>query len=248
MYELLELQWSPEEIAWRFESHGLFSISFRQSTVGSARIAAAAVISAGTFGSCPSAAENATAVLTLGVFFGGNATFPSSQPLSVTGRNSITGKRIRSLKRIGTNVSRPSGNAYPAYLGSPSSPTGRPHTPLQRFPGSAVRGPIDSRPKPSSTVPNSIPTRSSRTYFPGSAPFANTHHPGEQDSNESFNGLLREYKPKGHSLDYIGQRKLDAICGSLNYRRRKRLAFRSPPEVLDGLFQPLHLVVKSANS
>ena len=66
--------------------------------------------------------------------------------------------------------------------------------------------------------------------------FANPHHPWERGSNENFNGLLRQYLPKGHSLDYIGQRKLDVICERLNYRPRKRLAFRSPQEVIDGLF------------
>lgn len=72
--------------------------------------------------------------------------------------------------------------------------------------------------------------------FPVTCYFANPHHPWERGSNENFNGLLRQYLPKGHALDYIGQRKLDAICERLNYRPRKRLGFRSPQEVIDGLF------------
>lgn len=72
--------------------------------------------------------------------------------------------------------------------------------------------------------------------FPVTCYFANPHHPWERGSNENFNGLLRQYIPKGHPLHYIGAGKLEAICERLNHRPRKRLAFRSPQEVIDGLF------------
>lgn len=71
--------------------------------------------------------------------------------------------------------------------------------------------------------------------FPTICYFANPHHPWERGSNENFNGLLRQYIPKGRSLAYIGARKLDAICERLNSRPRKRHGFRSPQEVIDGL-------------
>jgi transposase, IS30 family len=67
--------------------------------------------------------------------------------------------------------------------------------------------------------------------FPITCYFANPHHPWERGSNENFNGLLRQYLPKGQSLDYIGERKLNAICDRLNTRPRKRLGYRSPQEV-----------------
>jgi len=65
--------------------------------------------------------------------------------------------------------------------------------------------------------------------------FANPHHPWERGCNENFNGLLRQYLPKGHPLDYIGEIKLDVICRRLNTRPRKRLGFISPQEVVYGL-------------
>jgi IS30 family transposase len=65
--------------------------------------------------------------------------------------------------------------------------------------------------------------------------FANPHHPWERGSNENFNGLLRQYLPKGQPLDYIGEVKLDVICRRLNTRPRKRLGFISPQEVTYGL-------------
>lgn len=62
--------------------------------------------------------------------------------------------------------------------------------------------------------------------------FANPHHPWERGSNENFNGLLRQYFPKGRSLSYIGDVKVLAISDRLNCRPRKRLGFKTPKEVL----------------
>jgi IS30 family transposase len=74
------------------------------------------------------------------------------------------------------------------------------------------------------------------SQFPIVCYFANPHHPWERGTNENFNGLLRQYIPKGHSLDYIGNRKLAFFCDRLNNRPRKRFDFRSPQEVFDELF------------
>ena len=63
--------------------------------------------------------------------------------------------------------------------------------------------------------------------------FANPHHPWERGSNENFNGLLRQYFPKGRSLSYIGNTKVLAISEKLNSRPRKRLGFKTPKEVLN---------------
>ena len=72
--------------------------------------------------------------------------------------------------------------------------------------------------------------------FPLTCYFANPHHPWERGTNENFNGLLRQYIPKGRSLDYIGNRRLNFFCDRLNNRPRKRHGFRSPQEVFDELF------------
>lgn len=62
--------------------------------------------------------------------------------------------------------------------------------------------------------------------------FANPHHPWERGSNENFNGLLRQYFPKGRSLSHIGHVKVLAISDKLNTRPRKRLGFKTPKEVI----------------
>ncbi len=72
--------------------------------------------------------------------------------------------------------------------------------------------------------------------------FAAPHHPWERGTNENFNGLLRQYLPKGAPLSYLGDGKLGRICRRLNERPRKRLSFKSPQEVLCELLGPSHLV------
>lgn len=71
--------------------------------------------------------------------------------------------------------------------------------------------------------------------FPITCYFANPHHPWERGSNENFNGLLRQYAPKGSSLNSLSPQKLSAICFRLNTRPRKRLGFKSPQEVFYAL-------------
>ena len=70
--------------------------------------------------------------------------------------------------------------------------------------------------------------------FPVKCYFAYPHHPWERGCNENFNGLLRQYLPKGQSLGYIGEKRLKAICDRLNNRPRKRLGYKTPNEVLYG--------------
>ena len=64
--------------------------------------------------------------------------------------------------------------------------------------------------------------------------FANPHAPWERGCNENFNGLLRQYFPKGYSLSYIGKIKTQYVSEQLNNRPRKRLGFKTPKEVLYG--------------
>jgi IS30 family transposase len=64
--------------------------------------------------------------------------------------------------------------------------------------------------------------------------FANPHAPWERGCNENFNGLLRQYFPKGVSLNYIGNTKTQFVSEQLNNRPRKRLGFKTPMEVFYG--------------
>ena len=84
VYELLDLQWSPEQIAWYLENHDLFTISFQTIYAGSARTAAVAGHSTRISGSCPSAEGNGMAATTPEAFYEGNATFPSGRPGPMT--------------------------------------------------------------------------------------------------------------------------------------------------------------------
>jgi IS30 family transposase len=60
--------------------------------------------------------------------------------------------------------------------------------------------------------------------------FARPYHSWERGSNESANGLLRQYLPKGVSMAGLSQHQCNAIARKLNTRPRKRLGFRTPLE------------------
>lgn len=60
--------------------------------------------------------------------------------------------------------------------------------------------------------------------------FATPHHSWERGSNENSNGLIRQYLPKGKSMQKLTQQQCDAIAHRLNTRPRKRLNFKTPEE------------------
>lgn len=62
--------------------------------------------------------------------------------------------------------------------------------------------------------------------------FADPHAPWQRGSNESANGLLREYFPKGTDLAAITNTDIQTAVDQLNNRPRKRHGFRTPNEVL----------------
>lgn len=67
--------------------------------------------------------------------------------------------------------------------------------------------------------------------FPVKVYFATPYHSWERGSNENFNGLLRQYLPKGSCMRLVTQAQCDQIADDLNNRPRKRLAFRTPAQL-----------------
>ena len=64
--------------------------------------------------------------------------------------------------------------------------------------------------------------------FPVKVYFATPYHSWERGSNENFNGLLRQYLPKGTCMSAVTQAQCDHIAYDLNTRPRKRLGFKTP--------------------
>jgi transposase, IS30 family len=64
--------------------------------------------------------------------------------------------------------------------------------------------------------------------FPVKVYFATPYHSWERGSNENFNGLLRQYLPKGSCMSAVTQAQCDHIVDELNHRPRKRLGFSTP--------------------
>jgi transposase, IS30 family len=60
--------------------------------------------------------------------------------------------------------------------------------------------------------------------------FATPHHAWERGTNETTNGLLRQYLPKRQSMAHFTQHHCNQIAAKLNRRPRKRLGYRTPED------------------
>jgi len=63
--------------------------------------------------------------------------------------------------------------------------------------------------------------------------FAHPYHSWERGTNENFNGLLRQFFPKGSSFAGITKEQVDLAANLLNTRPRKRHGYVSPAALLE---------------
>lgn len=65
--------------------------------------------------------------------------------------------------------------------------------------------------------------------------FCDPYKPSQRGTNENFNGLVREYLPKGMDLSTVTAEQLRSIEDKLNNRPRKILGFKTPNETFSEL-------------
>ena len=68
-------------------------------------------------------------------------------------------------------------------------------------------------------------------HFPLTCYFSTPYHSWERGSNETLNGLIRQYLPKGLCMSSLTQKQYEWTANELNTRPRKRHQLKTRQEI-----------------
>jgi transposase, IS30 family len=71
--------------------------------------------------------------------------------------------------------------------------------------------------------------------------FADPYSSWQRGTNENYNGLLRQYFPKGRNIETITEEELTLVQDKLNNRPRKRHRFKTPAQLINKSFMRVAL-------
>ena len=71
--------------------------------------------------------------------------------------------------------------------------------------------------------------------------FAMPYSSWQRGCNENFNGLVRQYVPKGSDIDALSDQQVQDMEDKINQRPRKRLGYKTPQYVFDRSFKRVAL-------
>lgn len=67
--------------------------------------------------------------------------------------------------------------------------------------------------------------------------FCDPQSPRQRGTNENTNALIRQYFPKKTCLAQHSKERLDEVAFELNNRPRKKLGFKTPPQIIGKLLR-----------
>lgn len=233
--EQLQLHWSPEQIAGRIALDYEEDLSMRVSFATIYRWLYEKVISKGDLSKLRRKGKSRNGTETRGKFNIGKTI--KKRPKEVRKRKSVghweldtvVSGRGKSKACVATIVERKTRFAIAVLMPDRTSKSFNEalYKAMQHVPSSMVKSFTVDRGKEFAGYSDIEEELKTDVYF------ADPYAPWQRGTNENFNGLLREFFPKGCNFSDYTQADVSLVCQLINDRPKKCLGYRTPTEAMD---------------